>query len=777
MAGRAFRLVSLLLITIILASACGSGSSPGDTTAGIQAASPGAELQELLVRELAALGKTVSDTETGLALGPDNIVFDLAATPVNNSVNLQWTERIAGDYNQDGLVSAEDLTPLGQFFGQTVEYEPAAEHGGFSRWPAGDPADGGEGALNWRKARIDGDGNGLIGIGDITMLAQHWQERGGGYAVYRRAEGETEFTRIVRVFNPRPNAPQPVVCKFQDNHWVAGVFEYYVAPYSPALDDIGAASVLVTVDLAAGTWERHPVAVLKASTDLAGAPAVVTFNAAQSYDSTGREFELHWDFEGDGVVDYTSGGPEPGTDWASSSGMVTDLIITGDNLLKVTYRVGSADWYWPEISAVNADGRSSLPATVRLGISGWELSILSTEMSSYPVGLVEFRIGVLSVDPGTGLRVVAGGGVKLESNEYEDGLHVAFETGEGEWLTELATGFDDPGVAEFIEQYYGFDVWDPAIFWQPNGQPAVCFIAYRSGRSDGRLYVASRHPDDTWTTRLIWEGSQDWKWANRGVFMVNFLDQGDGRFTALIYDIEDGSTENRTFRQYLCVYDNGEFQLEDSGFTTRRLDYPLSWLAGDTDGTVQAMGHNRTTAGGGCEIWGLRLAAPGNLSEVTLIGDGIMGPVENPIYSGITYTPDGTLYAVANINSDSPDYYRRDILVTDTGKVVPIFDTDVSNRETKVFRTCRDGSVVAVIGDEPYYRFEHDLIYTRYAPGKLLVEHVIDNEFRNTYGGTGFRGYAEGLDGVCHMVIYQYDSGSSPDSYQLLATRVDPSLN
>ncbi|MBN2082422.1 hypothetical protein JW859_09475, partial [bacterium] len=116
-------------------------------------------LQEMLYAELARLGKDPSSTTSSAPTGDVNAVFDLAAAITDpdgvggdppTAITLTWTEQLCGDYNQDGLVTANDLTPLGQNWLATVEYDAPELHGGFAYWPVGDPDDPAEGGTNWR---------------------------------------------------------------------------------------------------------------------------------------------------------------------------------------------------------------------------------------------------------------------------------------------------------------------------------------------------------------------------------------------------------------------------------------------------------------------------------------------------------------------------------------------------------------------------------------------------------------------------------------------------
>jgi hypothetical protein len=228
------------------------------------------ELMDRLNAELARLEKYPARTASIAPSGPDNAVFDLSAVLIDVSgnsltpedisagaevsgVRLDWTEQLVGDYDQNGEVNIGDLTPMAQYWQALVDYDDPALHGGFARWPSGDPEDDGwptgtsappkdgSGASNWRRARVDGDANGEINLADITPIAAHWQESSDGYRVYRKAPGESGFTRLPNpgdagspltlphqvttpALSPRYSLSDSVVA-------VPGVYEYYCAPY------------------------------------------------------------------------------------------------------------------------------------------------------------------------------------------------------------------------------------------------------------------------------------------------------------------------------------------------------------------------------------------------------------------------------------------------------------------------------------------------------------------------------------------------------------------
>jgi len=94
--------------------------------------------------------------------GDANQVKDLAVTDNGDGTfTLSWHYRNLGDYSQDGRVGIEDITPLATCYGQTV--------------PEGDD--------NCIQAVIDGDGSGVIDMGDMTPISMNYGVSCAGYIV------------------------------------------------------------------------------------------------------------------------------------------------------------------------------------------------------------------------------------------------------------------------------------------------------------------------------------------------------------------------------------------------------------------------------------------------------------------------------------------------------------------------------------------------------------------------------------------------------------------
>ena len=239
------------------------------------------ELNSKLLSEFARLGIDPTRAVHSAPSGNENSVFDLTAIieePAGESlaptggVKLVWSERLIGDYDQNGAVEVADVTPIAQNYLNTISYRQPSDVGGVAFYPSGEPD--GEGEENWRLARVDGDANGEIGVSDISSIAQHYLERLDGYRIYRKASGDAEFTMIgspddpgspltiprTATFPPgesTPDANRPVRYRFTDSlSTEPGAYFYKVAPFDTESGAEGEASNVVAVII--GEPDNYP---------------------------------------------------------------------------------------------------------------------------------------------------------------------------------------------------------------------------------------------------------------------------------------------------------------------------------------------------------------------------------------------------------------------------------------------------------------------------------------------------------------------------------------
>jgi PKD repeat protein len=326
------------------------------------------ELESMLREQIISLGKDPDRVVSAAPTGDENKVIDLDAIPVSFTVPasgngvpavgvlLEWTERLAGDYDENGLVTINDISPFGLTWQQSLQYVDPRGEG--VKWPS---ADGTSPAQPydpiWRLARVDGEPNGLITLGDLAPIAKHFGESVSGYRVYRKAPGDIGyllltdalFTTITpddlegKVSIPReathaagtagPDKDFGVHYAFFDQSVPGpGDYEYAVAPYDEATDAEGPLSFVFNVTYPAtpapvpdpGT--QAPEVTLSTLGSTSGdAPFTISFIAQPLSHATEIE-ALLWDFESDGVIDQATGRNTTAEHTYGAPGQVTATV-------------------------------------------------------------------------------------------------------------------------------------------------------------------------------------------------------------------------------------------------------------------------------------------------------------------------------------------------------------------------------------------------------------------------------------------------------------------
>jgi hypothetical protein len=107
-------------------------------------------------------------------MGAGNKVTDLRLfVPEYYQPYLSWSYQNLGDYNQDKLVSVNDLTPIGIHFGKSSL------------------------ASDWREASTaDGNGDGMITVSDISPIGQHFNSQLAGYYLQHADSEDGPWTTI-----------------------------------------------------------------------------------------------------------------------------------------------------------------------------------------------------------------------------------------------------------------------------------------------------------------------------------------------------------------------------------------------------------------------------------------------------------------------------------------------------------------------------------------------------------------------------------------------------
>ncbi|MCC7479833.1 hypothetical protein IT575_15445 [bacterium] len=147
--------------------------------------------------------------------GDNNRVDDLELTGVTTQY-LEWTEKNAGDYNIDGVVSAQDLTPIGVNFGQQVA-------------TSSNPA---------ILRIVDGSGDGTINVQDLTTIGVNFGHKITGYVLYTEEDGSPVGGDIWAVRAEQPKIENsPMRYKVEIDPAEMGSLTFWVAP--AANDDLG----------------------------------------------------------------------------------------------------------------------------------------------------------------------------------------------------------------------------------------------------------------------------------------------------------------------------------------------------------------------------------------------------------------------------------------------------------------------------------------------------------------------------------------------------------
>ena len=210
--------------------------------------------------------------------GPSNRVDDLLlADNGDGTYTLTWSYRNTGDYNQDGFVNIQDITPLAVHFN-----EPA---GGANEW-------------------IDGNRDGAINIMDVTPLAANFFVDAASYAVEASETQDGLFSEVDSV--PLSAASGDGRKRFVHTLSLEpGVWVRVVPADSSGAKGESAGSNRLRVP---GEGNDLPVASLSAAPTLGDAPLDVSFDASGSYDPDGGAIaKYEWDWEGDGAFDDDTG--------------------------------------------------------------------------------------------------------------------------------------------------------------------------------------------------------------------------------------------------------------------------------------------------------------------------------------------------------------------------------------------------------------------------------------------------------------------------------------
>lgn len=618
------------------------------------------ELYSKLLSEFERLGIDPARAVAKAPAGSVNAVFDFTARLAGDageqpaSVVLTWTEQLTGDYDQNGEVGIPDITPIALSYLKGAQYETQILWTGGKR-PVGDPDDdggvgsgnppaAGSGAENWRLARIDGDFNGEIGISDVTPIALHYLERLDGHRVYRKRLGEAQFTRLTNPDSPSspltipralafpegataPDANRPVRCSFTDADAGEGIVIYYTTAFDIVTGQEGPPSNGIAINTATGEVDEAPIAKLTVSPNYGAAPIYVTFDATESFDAEGGIAEYRFDFDADGIIDYSTLDESPPE--TTSTGKAVEIEPGGEpGIVTVRFMKGDAEYMYPSVSVLDEAGFESHPATAKLGVSYWERELIREFTGSEVILPLGFNVAGLSTDPVTG-QLVAFGDSRVPWNET-GGLVVAWRNAPGDWRVETVVEFPDPIL--YIYPTTPFDLGGyQALEWNHLNQPVFVFILQHGGLSGTqyRLHVAERSPGGVWTAQKI-----DTDKNPRDMWKPQHVSPGLVAFPIVV-------SESDASGYSILWYDHGEWSIEYTGFTSIEFN-PFSLT---TVSPARELVYSITPRpeGYSSAAWIARRMAEGNWA-IERLDNGEFDPLGSSLIFSPFYAGSGALY-------------------------------------------------------------------------------------------------------------------------------------
>jgi len=739
--------------------------------------------------------------------GCHNVVFDLQAELVDpdgeggeppTGIGLSWTEQLTGDYDQNGLVTYSDLTPIGHHWLKGVAYDDCELHGGFADWPYGDvdddggtspPAEG-SGALNWRRARVDGNFDGVIELGDITPIAQHWEERLSGYRVYLKAPGEDEYALLGLVTAERTSLV-PVRYSYEVPVDSAGQYRIFVAGYDDKSGTEGPQSVAVSIDVDTGEVNHAPVAVLTVTPDYGGVPARITLDASQSYDVDGDDiYDIYWDLDNDAQEGHPENHDFRSRDAivpeASSRGAVIEIepvppaageIVTTLNCTYIQpYGTPSQPMYWnPYISVIDEHGLAG-GTGAPLAISGWVTTVLNESREDY----IQFMDpSVSSMDPATDEAVVAASYWSSLMSGFEvPTLWFARENGGERWTMEAVVSYD---------LYTLTSVRD--IAWDEFGQPIILFTWDPEQKGYESLWSAQRRTDGTWDVQHRFSPGPPENPDNfLAFYSVIRLENGKfaGRVCETLMDAKSIFGTLGHSRQHVLFYDYADWRVDYTGYDNAEVPEYASALAYDAQGLLFGLFRVTENTPGG--VWMSQWQHGAGFPSPTRIDDGSLAFTEIHTYcEDAVFDENGVLHALYVDDQKRERWYVRIGPGGETyaEQIVPApqYDMAVFQGSLHTFVAEAPGSPVNVGYFVRHYTTtgtsKHMIQYVRYEGSSVVTEQIIlrvdDYPKTPTIESTGMRG-----DGrVIAFIRHEHAEEPTENDWQwvqVLAERVDPRL-
>ena len=248
---------------------------------------------------------------------------------------LNWEYRCTGDYDQNGLVSISDLTPLGIHFGKSGPFSDTGIEG-----------------------VVDGDGNGEINLGDITSIGQNFGRGVESYNIYfsdddaDAPQSAAEASSIPAAgsysFSSASGSAAAERLQFSRASVITGNNYYWIRPVHQGVEGI-ASNLVFAIPLS----PEAPLADITADPATGIAPLQVTLDASGSTDANADIDHYDWDFENDGTYDATTttasiirnygGGPWTAKVRVVDSGGLSDTATVNMSFLQPSWNVSTVD--------------------------------------------------------------------------------------------------------------------------------------------------------------------------------------------------------------------------------------------------------------------------------------------------------------------------------------------------------------------------------------------------------------------------------------------------
>src|SRR5690606_32585953 len=185
---------------------------------------------------------------------------------------LHWTYYNNGDYDQNGIVTIGDITPVGLHFGKT------------------------QSSSDWNRSRVaDGDGNGLVSIADITPIGVNFGSSTASFVLRRSAAANGPFAFVSGGIAQIGSAAVPA--GGGPREWQLTLSEpEYGLYYALAVYDGEAESKKLSPPLQFLPDNEPPIVNAVHDASAKEAPGVkVSFDASNSVDPEGVISEFEWD--------------------------------------------------------------------------------------------------------------------------------------------------------------------------------------------------------------------------------------------------------------------------------------------------------------------------------------------------------------------------------------------------------------------------------------------------------------------------------------------------